>query len=262
MTSNVEITVVIVDDSTVMRSMLHTIFTHEGFTATKEFSSGRGLIEKLAKEPPDIICLDYNLPGSNGLELLQEIHSRHPEIAVVMITGNESPELEKAAAEAGASGFIHKPFTPGSIVKTIHHVALAHKFVNTRQLGESLPLEEARASVVIADDSRTMRQLLGAILEQINVQVVGEASNGEQAVALVTELKPDLVFLDIEMPVMTGLEALHKIKSQQPATQALIVTSRAERECVIEAVKIGAKGYILKPYQPNQVMDQVQTLLH
>ena len=252
----------IVDDSAVIRSLLRSLLASEGHEVLGEYSSGRGLIEAIKDLKPDIICLDYNLPEVDGLELLKEIHTAHPNVAVVMITGNESLALEKAAADAGASGFIHKPFTQEKVIKDIHQVVLAQRILlAAQQTSKSQKEASAHASVVIADDSSAMRMLLAAILEEANFNVVGQACDGKQAVELVAKHSPNFACLDIEMPIMTGLEALSEINLSQPNTQALMITSSADRDRVILANEMGAKGYIIKPYQPKRVIDAITNLL-
>ncbi len=254
--------IIIVDDSNTIRSVLRSLLASEGHEILGEFSSGRNLIEAVGEFEPNIICLDYNLPGVNGLDLLKEIHTAHPGVAVVMITGNESSALEKAAADAGASGFIRKPFTQAKIIKDIHQVVLAQRILLAAQQAKKSNTEgAAHASVVIADDSSAMRMLLAAILADANFNVVGQACDGKQAVELVEKHCPDFVCLDIEMPVMTGLEALSEINLAQPNTKALMISSSADRDRVILANEMGARGYIIKPYQPSRVIDAITKLM-
>lgn len=254
--------IVIVDDSAVIRSLLRSLLSNEGHKIVNEHSSGRNLLASIEEHKPDVICLDYNLPEVDGLELLKEIHIAYPTVAVVMITGNKSSILEKSAAGAGASGFIHKPFTPEKIIRDIHQVILAQKILlASQQVKKSHAETSTRASVVIADDSSTMRMLLAAILAEANFNVVGQACDGKQAIELVTKHSPDFACLDIEMPVMTGLEALSEINLDQPNTKALMITSSADRDRVILANEMGAKGYIIKPYHPKQIINAMTKLL-
>jgi len=252
----------IVDDSASIRSVLRSLFINEGFEVVGEYGNGRNLLNEVESLSPDIICLDYNLPDVSGLELLKSIHAEHPAVAVIMVTGDQSLQLEKEAAESGASGFFHKPFTQKAIINDLKQIVLAQRALvaaHQNQAEESdIP---ACATVVIADDSSAMRMLLAAILTDANIKVVAEACDGNQAVEFATIHEPDFICLDIEMPVKNGLEALKEIKEQQPDVRVLMVTSSADRDCVIQATQMGAKGYIIKPYQPTRVIDAVTELM-
>lgn len=254
--------IVIVDDAMAVRSVLRALLVEEGYQVIGELASGAGLLDLVARTPPDIVCLDYNLPGSNGLELLKLLHESHPDVAVVLITGSSEPDLENSAAEAGAAGFLRKPFSPEKIVRELGQVAHARRLLRaTRLAGTPVTVKKARARAVVADDSGTMRQLLRAILERAAVEVVGEAWDGKQAVDLVAELSPDVVCLDIDMPVMNGLEALQAIHAQCPSAKVLMVTGSTQREAILQAGKAGARGYILKPFYPDKVSEAIDKLL-
>jgi two-component system chemotaxis response regulator CheY len=212
---------------------------------------------------PDIVCLDYNLPDIDGVEVLKQVHAAHPTVAVVIVTGSVDPELQSTAAEAGAAGFIHKPFSPDKILKELQQVAHArHLLVAAQQPGKpAAGVAAPRAKAVIADDSATMRQLLKAILERIGVAVVGEASDGKQAIELAIQHGPDIVCLDIDMPVMNGLEALQAIHAQLPSAKAMMITGNGNRDAIVQAGKAGARGYILKPFRPEKVGEAIGKLL-
>ena len=254
--------IMIVDDSSLIRSLLQALFVDEGYKVVGGFDSGKQLLANIARLTPNVICLDYNLPDENGIELLIKIHEAHPRIAVVMITGNESKALEKKAADAGASGFLRKPFTPQDIARELKRLASALKFLAPKKSNEP-PLcpDSALARVVIADDSLTMRMMLSGILEEANFKVVAEACDGKQAVEQVLKHKPDFVCLDINMPVMSGLKALSQIRMKHPNIKALMITANADRSLVVQASAGGANGYIIKPYEAQTVIDVMTKLL-
>lgn len=106
---------------------------------------------------------------------------------------------------------------------------------------------ERPARIVIAEDHRILRDGLRALLSGgPEFEVVGEAENGRDAIRLTFELKPDLVLMDLSMPMMNGLDAIGEIKSQAPGTKVLILTVHRADEYVFEAFKAGANGYLLK----------------
>ena len=129
MQSNQKLRVLIVDDSISMRSVLRTLLNENGYNVVGEQGSGSKLLNTIAHLMPHIICLDYYLPGADGLSLLKKIQDAYPHIAVVMITGSNDQKLEQAAADAGSAGFLHKPFTQEQIIKVLQKVAYAQRLL-------------------------------------------------------------------------------------------------------------------------------------
>ncbi|RLF66156.1 MAG: two-component system response regulator [Thermoplasmata archaeon] len=117
------------------------------------------------------------------------------------------------------------------------------------------------ARIIIADDSQFMRTLLKNIIAKAGHEVVGEASNGQEAVELFKKLNPDLVILDIVMPVMDGMEALKKIMEINPNAKVLMCTGLGQQKLVIQAIELGAKGYIVKPFQSEFVIKEIERIL-
>ncbi|MBI4285263.1 MAG: response regulator transcription factor [Chloroflexi bacterium] len=113
--------------------------------------------------------------------------------------------------------------------------------------------------VLIADDHPVFRAGLRALLNtRADFEVIGEAHNGEEAIALARDLKPDLVLMDIRMPRIGGLEATRQIKKDLPQVRIVMLTVSEDTEDVFEAVKAGAQGYIVKNLASGEVLDLVQ----
>lgn len=112
--------------------------------------------------------------------------------------------------------------------------------------------------VLIVDDHAVVRQGLITFLElQDEIEVVGEAGNGKEALKLVKELEPDVVLMDLVMPVMDGLTAIKEIKQMRPETEVIALTSFADDEKVFTAIRSGATGYLLKDVQPADLVKAV-----
>jgi two-component system chemotaxis response regulator CheY len=252
----------IVDDSSSLRQVLAAYLTAEGIEVIGQFAHGKGLLNTIKDRSPEIICLDYNLPDCNGIDLLKAIIAEYPSIAVVMITGDTDPKLHSAAAEAGAAGFIHKPFSQDQISKEFTQIIQTQRFlIEVKKSAEPAKLNSSSDSVkpkaIVVDDSKTIRALLIAILLQNEIEVIGEATNGMQAVTLAQELQPDIMFLDIFMPVMGGMEALKQIRSASPKTRIVMITALVSRELVVEAIQQGAAGFIVKPLVASKVTETI-----
>ena len=114
--------------------------------------------------------------------------------------------------------------------------------------------------VLLVDDSEFMRNLLREILED-EFEIVGEAENGVEAVELYKQHRPDLVMMDIVMPIRDGIEATGNIKQLDSNANVIMCTSIGQEEKMKKAVKAGADGYITKPFQKPSVMDAINNVI-
>ena len=112
--------------------------------------------------------------------------------------------------------------------------------------------------VLMVDDSSTVRKLGAQMLRSEVFEICGEAPDGYQAFQLYKELKPDVVTMDVNMPVMNGIEALRQILSYDKNAKVVMVTSEGHRDMVMEAVKLGAKGYVVKPFRKDPFCEQLK----
>jgi DNA-binding NarL/FixJ family response regulator len=118
------------------------------------------------------------------------------------------------------------------------------------------------ARVVVVDDQTLFRSGLARLLsEDERVEVVGEASDGQDAVAKAVELNPDVMLMDIKMPTMNGIEATRKIVTEHPEIKILILTSFEADSYVIQALKAGASGYLLKDSQPEAIVASIVAVM-
>lgn len=115
--------------------------------------------------------------------------------------------------------------------------------------------------ILIVDDAPVIRLMLKDIFSFNEYEVVGEASNGKEAVEKYSELKPDLVTMDIIMPEADGIHGLTEILKVDPEANVVMVTAIDQRRALMEAVKIGAKDYIVKPFDENRVLSAVEKIL-
>lgn len=109
--------------------------------------------------------------------------------------------------------------------------------------------------VLIVDDAAFMRMMLRDILAKNGFEIVGEADNGKIAVQMYNELKPDVVTMDITMPEMDGIAAVKEIKAVDPNAKVVMVSAMGQQAMVIEAIRTGAADFIVKPFQPDRVLE-------
>lgn len=113
--------------------------------------------------------------------------------------------------------------------------------------------------VYITDDHHIVRRGIKQLLEtEEDIDVIGEATNGREAVADMDKLKPDIVLMDLVMPVMDGIEAIHQIKAGHPSIQILVLTSFTTDDKVFPAIKAGALGYLIKDTSPEELVHAIR----
>jgi len=113
------------------------------------------------------------------------------------------------------------------------------------------------ARVLVVDDAAFMRKVLGDALASGGHEVVGEAANGAEAVDRFQQLRPELTTLDITMPEKDGLAALAEIMAIDPAARVVMCSALGQESKVLESIKLGAKDFVVKPFQPARVLDAI-----
>lgn len=114
------------------------------------------------------------------------------------------------------------------------------------------------AKVLIVDDAAFMRMMIKDILEKNGFEVVGEASNGLKAVELYKSENPDIVTMDITMPDMDGIEAVKAIKAFDPSAKIIMCSAMGQQSMVMDAIKSGARDFIVKPFQADRVLEAIR----
>ncbi len=116
-------------------------------------------------------------------------------------------------------------------------------------------------NVMIVDDLAFIKIVLRDILEKAGFRVVGEASNGEEAIRVYLDKRPDVVLMDITMPGMDGLTALKKIREHDPAARIIICSALGQQRLIVQAIQLGAKDFIVKPFQPQRIISALKKAL-
>jgi two-component system chemotaxis response regulator CheY len=115
--------------------------------------------------------------------------------------------------------------------------------------------------VLIVDDAAFMRMMIKNILSKAGYEIVGEAENGVQAVSKYKDMNPDLVTMDITMPEMDGITAVKEIMAINSKAKVIMCSAMGQQAMVIDAIQAGAKDFIVKPFQPNRVLEAVQKVV-
>lgn len=115
-------------------------------------------------------------------------------------------------------------------------------------------------TVLITDDTAFMRMTLKNVIEKNGYKVVGEAGDGEEAIALYQELQPDMVTMDITMPKMDGITAIKEIIKVDPGARIIVCSAMGQKPMVIEALNAGAKDFLVKPFDAQRVVESLRKI--
>ena len=263
--------ILIVDDNTSLRQLLASLFTAAGHEVVAMVEDGSERVEaEIERTQPDIVCLDYNLPGRDGITILHAIQAIAPQIDVLFMTASDESGIAERAADAGAAGFVRKPFGQTQIVRELGIVCETRKHAakpesaNPTEATSIMPTLDGplarRGTAVIADDSGSVRLVLKGLLEECGLKVVQSVANGKDAVIAARNHQPQVLCLDVNMPEMGGLEALPLIRATSPKTAVVMVTGSADKNVVAVAARHGASGYIIKPLRPAHVVAYMDRL--
>ena len=116
-------------------------------------------------------------------------------------------------------------------------------------------------TVLIVDDAMFMRVALGNMLKEWGFEIVGEAANGKQAIEKYRELQPDLVTMDLTMPVMSGLDAIKEIIPEFPDAKIIMITALGKKRFIVDAIENGAKDFITKPFTPEKLKSVIDNIM-
>lgn len=115
--------------------------------------------------------------------------------------------------------------------------------------------------VLVVDDAKFMRHMIKQLLTGMGCEVVGEAADGEEACAMYEDLSPDVVTMDVVMPKLGGIEALKRIRERHGDAKVVMISALDQREPLMEALKLGAVDYIVKPFEKDRVEEAMHRVL-
>jgi two-component system chemotaxis response regulator CheY len=124
-----------------------------------------------------------------------------------------------------------------------------------------MPKQNHEIKIVIADDDRLTRSVLRLILQEQMYQVVGEAADGERAIEACLVLRPDVAFIDIDMPKFNGHDVVQRVRGGYPHLKVVMISSLATLDNVQQAMRSGANSFVVKPFNAEKVIDAVKNCL-
>ena len=116
-------------------------------------------------------------------------------------------------------------------------------------------------TILLADDLSFMRMVQKEILEEKGFEIVAAASDGLEAIEKYEQTRPDIIILDITMPNMNGLDAMHKIFDIDPKARIIMCSALGQQQLIVEAIKAGVKDFIVKPFKPERILSAIEKAL-
>ncbi|MFC1992729.1 response regulator [Chloroflexota bacterium] len=211
--------------------------------------------EMMAAEP-DVVILGTLAPAGQAFSMHQWL-IRHPTYKDIPLLVVDAPYDERSlkgwrrfeAVQLEADAYLSKPIEPASLIPRIQNLL------------EEIPKKTSRMRILVVDDHTMVRDGVCAVLAlQKDMEVVGEAINGQEAVDKVMRLVPDVVLMDIVMPVMSGIEATKRISSEWPHVKILVLTQYDEEENMIAAKETGAYGFVAKRAASSELVTAIRSV--
>jgi len=234
--------ILVVDDLRSIRLTLGGILEDKGHDVVT-VEDGYQAIEAVKKTHFDAIFMDIKMPGINGVQTFREVKKIDPKATVIMMTAYSVEDLVKEALEEGAYAVAYKPFDIERIITLIDQL-----------LGE-------KTLILVVDDQFGDRETLKTILEDKGYKVA-TATDGTEALRLVQERHFDIIFLDIKLPGMDGVETFERVKKLDPKAVVIMMTGYTEEDLVNRAVSGGAYTCIYKPFAMEKVIELVDKIAH
>lgn len=237
--------ILIVDDNISLCKTMSFVLGRQGY-AVATAKDGPEAIEKVKERPFDMIFMDIKMPLMNGVETYRKVKEIRPEAVVMMMTAYAVEDLVQQALEEGAYGIIYKPLDIEKVVATIEEAREAKK----------------GALVLVVDDDPATCTTLRNILTKKGYEV-GIAYTGEEAITLAQKAAHDILFIDLKLPTINGLETYLAIKEINPQAVAIMITAYRQEmaDLVEEALQNHAYTCLYKPLEMEELLRLVNEVV-
>jgi len=235
-----ETNILVVDDLRSIRLTLGGILEDKGHNVVT-VEDGYQAIEAVSRTHFDVIFMDIKMPGINGVQTFREVKKIDPRAAVIMMTAYSVEDLVREALEEGAYAVAYKPFDIDKII------ALIDELLYEKTL------------ILVVDDQFGDRETLKGILEDKGYRVA-TARDGAEAIRMVKEKHYDIIFLDIKLPGMDGVETFEKVREIDSEAAVIMMTGYTEEDLVKRAISGGAYTCIYKPFDMEKVITLVDKI--
>lgn len=215
-------------------------------------TSGEETIQKAVALHPDLVLMDTSLPDMDGISVCQQIVKQMPAVQVIVMS--PSDDYREQAIEAGAKAFLVKPFSAEELLKSIRSVS--NKYL---RFTSPIAATQEKIRLLIVDDlAETQENLRKLLYFEPDIEIVGAATNGEEAIQMVADRQPDIVLMDIILPGIDGIIATEIISQQVPSTQVIVMSVHGEADFLRRAMLAGAKEFLIKPFSNDELMTSIR----
>ncbi|HNX22637.1 MAG TPA: response regulator [Spirochaetota bacterium] len=244
--------IMLVDDSKLVRKKLTDILTKAGHNIVCECERGDDALTCYRTYKPDIVTMDINMPGMNGIDATEAIRKVYPDAKIIIVSANNQEKMILDGIIKGASCFIVKPFSDDHVIRTVNRLAV--DIMKQEQAKKDLPSpkdlnfdEKISGLILIIDDSKLVLKITSDILQKDGHNII-TSQTGKEGLELARTGNPDLIILDIVMPDMDGYDVLKELKKDEFTKNIPVImySSKTRKEDILLAMKLGVADYISK----------------
>lgn len=257
--------ILLVDDSKLMRRRLSDIFTSKGHTIVHECERGDKALSAYKTYKPDLVTMDINMPGMDGIEATKAIRDYDNKAKIVIISSANQELNIIQGIHNGASYFLAKPFNDIHVLQCIHRL-ITGTDDKTKKESPALPDlnydPDMKGLILLIDDSKMALKITSDALAKDGHNVI-TASSGRNGIELAKNGNPDLILLDVVMPDIDGYEVLKKLKSDELTRHIPVImyTSQTKKDDILTAMKFGVLDYISKNCDPLLLSGKVRSAI-
>ena len=247
--------ILVVDDAAFMRAMICKVLKENGYDQIMEAEDGIKAITSFTVNKPDLVIMDITMPNMDGLEACTAMREFNPNVPVVL---SSVPEFTNQAFQAGAFDFLERPFTPNSLIEAVECALDDSPCI--------VPKTRSSAKMaLIVDRSASVRAVIRNYVHDVGDCEIVEAKDGRTAVELFRAYRPNMVFMEIQLPGMSGLEACRAMGEIDANVPVVLLTKqeyiKSIADEVDEVVKAGAKDFIMKPFEEDRFKKTINAFL-
>lgn len=247
--------ILVVDDAAFMRTMIGSLLQKNGYDQITEAEDGVKAVTVFNASKPDLVIMDITMPNMDGFEACMAMREIDSDVPVIL---SGTSEFINRAFRAGAVDYLEKPFTPNSFIDTVNCTLDDSPCI--------VPTSKSSANMVlIVDRSAAVRAVIRKYVNDVRRCDIAEAKDGKKAIKLFKAYKPKAVFMEIQLPGMSGLDVCREMGKIDANVPVVILTKqeyiKSITDEVDEAVKAGAKDFILKPFQEDRFKKTVKAIL-
>jgi DNA-binding response OmpR family regulator len=234
--------ILIVDDNQDLADGLAMVLEDENFQVSLAYN-GTDAISKFNTGNFDIVFLDVKLPDISGVEVFQSIHEKDPDAKVIMMTGFRIEQVLAEVIEDGDVEILRKPFEIKHVLDTLNQI-------------------RKESIILIADDDPDFSEGMSEFLNDHGMKTI-LAKNGQEALDGVLSNPVDILVLDLQMPIMCGLDVYLQLKKKDHAVKTIIVTGYEKQEAeTIDILKsMSVTGCLFKPFKPDDMLDAIEQII-